>query len=209
MKGPPALFHREEGRLASMHAYGFGVSRDDYVEVPVVAFFVEHPTAGTLLIDTGFHGSVAIEPGQAMGRFGGILFKDVEMESNQAVPTQLRGLDVPAESIKTVVMTHLHSDHASGISHFPEATFIISAREWAEARKGRQLDGYIKRQYDHAFDYRLVDFEGPASEVVRELRPRYRPVRRRQRDAGLHARPHPRAHVRGVAPGRRRGAGGR
>lgn len=160
MKGPPASFHREEGRLASLHAVGVGVSREDFVDVPVVAFFVEHPTAGSMLIDTGFHGSVPIEPGQAMGRFGGLVFKDVEMESNQAVPAQLRGLGVAPESIKTIVMTHLHSDHASGIAHFPEATFIISEREWAEARKASQLNGYIKRQYDHAFDYRLVDFEG-------------------------------------------------
>ncbi len=163
MKGPPALFHREEGRMGSLHALGIGVSRDDYVEVPVVAFFVEHPTAGPMLIDTGFHGSVPIEPGLAMGRFGGLLFKDVEMESNQAVPAQLRGVGVAAESIKTIVMTHLHSDHAGGIAHFPEATFIISEREWAEARRGNQLAGYIKRQYDHAFDYRLVDFEGPGA----------------------------------------------
>jgi len=161
MKGPPAMFHREEGRLAGLHALGVGVSREDYVEVPVVAFFVEHPTAGPLLIDTGFHGSVPIEPGQAMGRFGGRVFKDVEMESNEAVPAQLRGLDVAPESIKTIVMTHLHSDHASGISHFPEATFIISGHEWAQAKNGSQLAGYIRRQYDHAFDYRLVDFEGP------------------------------------------------
>ncbi len=161
MKGPQAHFHREEGRSAALHALGVGVAREDLLEVPVVAFFVEHATAGPLLIDTGFHGSVPIEPGQAMGRFGGLLFKDVEMESNEAVPAQLRGLDVAPEDIKTVVMTHLHSDHASGISHFPEATFIISESEWAVAKKGRQLSGYIRRQYDHAFDYRLVDFEGP------------------------------------------------
>lgn len=160
MKGPPAFFHREEGRLAKAHALGIGVSREDYVETPIVAFFVEHPTAGGMLIDTGFHGSVPLEPGQAMGRLGGLLFKDVEMQSNEAVPAQLRGLGVAPESIKTIVMTHLHSDHASGISHFPEATFVISGREWAAARKGSELSGYIKRQFDHAFDYRLVDFDG-------------------------------------------------
>jgi glyoxylase-like metal-dependent hydrolase (beta-lactamase superfamily II) len=161
MSGPPAFFHREEGRLAGARALGVGVSRSEYVEVPVQAFLVEHPSAGPVLIDTGFHGSVAIEPGQAMGRFGGLLFKDVRMEPNQAVPSQLRGLGIPPESVKTIVMTHLHSDHASGISHFPEATFVISRDEWAAARKGGQTDGYIRRQYDHAFDYRLVDFDGP------------------------------------------------
>jgi len=58
------------------------------------------------------------------------------------------------------VMTHLHSDHASGISEFPGATFVLSKQEWEAASKGRETDGYIKRQFDHAFDYRLLDFEG-------------------------------------------------
>jgi len=161
MKGPDANFHREKGRLATPHALGLGVSRADYVDVPIVAFLVEHPSAGPILIDTAFHGSVAIDSAQAMGRFGGLLFKDIEMESRDAVPPQLRARDIPPESVGTIVMTHLHSDHASGISHFPGATFLINAAEWEVARKGRQLDGYIKRQYDHAFDYRLIDFEGP------------------------------------------------
>lgn len=163
MKGPPALFHREQGRLGSLHAAGVGASRDSYVDVPVIAFLVEHPGAGPVLIDTGFHGSVAIDPAQAMGRFGGLLFKDVEMESRDAVPPQLRARDVAPESVSTIVMTHLHSDHASGISHFPEATFVINGQEWEAARKGSQFDGYLKRQYDHAFDYRLVDFNGPGA----------------------------------------------
>ncbi len=85
------------------------------------------------------------------------------MESNQAVPPQLRAREIAPESVGTIVMTHLHSDHASGIAHFPEATFVISADEWESARKGSQLDGYLKRQYDHAFDYRLVDFDGPGA----------------------------------------------
>ncbi len=161
MKGPPALFHREQGRLASLHAAGLGTARDSYVDVPVIAFLVEHPGAGPVLIDTGLHGSVAIDPAQAMGRFGGLLFKDVEMESRDAVPPQLRARDVAPERVGTIVMTHLHSDHASGISHFPGATFIINSQEWETARKGSQFDGYLKRQYDHAFDYRLVDFDGP------------------------------------------------
>ena len=160
MKGPPAIFHREEGRLAAMRALGVGVSRESYLDVPVIAFLVEHPGAGPVLIDTGFHGSVAIDSAQAMGRFGGLLFKDVQMESNEAVPPQLRARGIAPESVGTIVMTHLHSDHASGIAHFPEATFVISADEWESARKGSQLEGYLKRQYDHAFDYRLVDFDG-------------------------------------------------
>ncbi len=161
---PPALYHRQEGRLARARALGLGVPREEYVEIPVIAFLVEHPGAGPVLIDTGFHAAVAIEPAQALGRLGGLLFKDLRMESSEAVPAQLRARDIPPERVGTVVITHMHSDHASGIAQFPEATFIVSADEWSAARKGHELGGYLKRQYDHAFDYRLIDFEGPGAD---------------------------------------------
>ena len=55
-------------------------------------------------------------------------------------------------------MTHLHPDHASAISGLPEATFLVTTEEWEAATHGGQRDGYVKRQFDHGFDYRLVDF---------------------------------------------------
>ena len=67
MTCPPALGDRAEGKLAVLGALGVGVKREDYEAVPVVAFLVEHPGAGAILIDTGFHGSVAIDSGHAMG----------------------------------------------------------------------------------------------------------------------------------------------
>jgi N-acyl homoserine lactone hydrolase len=161
MVAPPALLHREEGRLATLKALGFRVPRDQWLEIPAVAFLVEHPAAGPLLIDTGFHPSVAVEPRQAFGRLGGLLFKDVRMEPDQAVSAQLRERGIATHHIGVVVMTHLHSDHASGIAEFPEATFVVSDTEWAAASSGRQLRGYFRRHFDHAFDWRTLDFEGP------------------------------------------------
>src|SRR4051812_43984556 len=122
--GPPAYFHRPEGRLAVIKAMGFGVPRQEWIEVPVVAFLVEHPEAGPLLIDTGFHPSVAAEPRHAGGRFG--IFKDVRMDAGQTVAAQLRDRGILPSDVGTVVMTHLHSDHASGISEFPDSTFVVS-----------------------------------------------------------------------------------
>jgi glyoxylase-like metal-dependent hydrolase (beta-lactamase superfamily II) len=164
MIGPPAMFHREEGRLAPLKAMGVRVPRDEWMEVPVIAFLAEHPSAGPVLIDTGFHPAVAVDSKQGMGRLGGLIFKEVRMETEDAVPGQLRRLGIDPAEIKTVVMTHLHSDHASGIAEFPGATFVLSSAEWDAASKGRELDGYIKRQYDHAFDYRTLDFDGGDTE---------------------------------------------
>ena len=56
-------------------------------------------------------------------------------------------------------MTHLHPDHASAIVDYPEATFLVSSAEWEAASDGGQRDGYVKRQFDHGFDYRLIDFD--------------------------------------------------
>jgi glyoxylase-like metal-dependent hydrolase (beta-lactamase superfamily II) len=164
LAAPPTYVRRRESRFEGLRALGVGVAREDYVDIPIVAFLVEHPAAGHLLIDTGLHGSVAIEPEQAMGRFGGLVFKDVRMSSDDAVPAQLRALGVAPEAVRTVIMTHLHSDHASGIAHFPEATFIVCDEEWEAAVAGRETNGYIRRQFDHGFDYRLIDFDGPEAD---------------------------------------------
>jgi N-acyl homoserine lactone hydrolase len=66
--------------------------------------------------------------------------------------------------VEVVVMTHLHVDHASAISEFPEATFVVSKAEWEAATSKGPLHGYVRHQFDHAFDYRPLDFEGPCLE---------------------------------------------
>ena len=159
MIAPPGFVHRTKGRLAPLRALGVGVSQDEWPELPVQAFLVEHPGAGLLLIDTGFHASVAVDARQGMGRLGGLIFKDLQMDPRQAVPAQLRELGFDAGDVGTVLLTHLHSDHASGISQFPEATFLVSKQEWHAAAGARQTEGYFGRQFDHAFDYGTLDFE--------------------------------------------------
>jgi N-acyl homoserine lactone hydrolase len=158
---PPAYLLREPGRLAPLRALGFGVKKDDWLPIPIVAFLVEHPGAGPVLIDTGLHPSVAVKPAENFGRLGTLAFRDLRMDAGQALPAQLRERDIDPGRVKTVVMTHLHIDHASGISEFPGATFVVSRAEWEAATSQGQMHGYVTRQFDHAFDYRLLDFEGP------------------------------------------------
>ena len=161
MIGPEAWFLRRNGRLAWRRALGLGMTRSERLELPVPAFLVEHPRAGPVLIDTGFHPSVAVEPRKNLGPVAHLLFKDVRMEAEQAATAQLRARGIEPSRVNVVVMTHLHVDHASAISEFPDATFVVSRAEWAAATSQGQLHGYVSRQFDHAFDYRLLDFEGP------------------------------------------------
>jgi glyoxylase-like metal-dependent hydrolase (beta-lactamase superfamily II) len=158
---PPAWIHREEGRLASLHAIGIGVPKSDHLKIPIVSFLVQHPGAGAVLIDTGLHPSCAVDPKQNLGRVGVLAFRGLEMDPKQAVAEQLRARGTQPGDVALVVMTHLHIDHASAMSEFPNATFVFSAREWEAAGQPRAWQhGYRARQFDHGFDYRMLDFEG-------------------------------------------------
>jgi N-acyl homoserine lactone hydrolase len=147
------------GRLAFLHFLGF---RSERVEIPIPCFLLEHPTVGPFIVDTGHHASMAVDPkgsyGPILGRAAG---SHIRMGEGDAMPDQIRARGVDPRDIKLVVMTHLHLDHASGVSQFPDATFIVTAREWQAATDGPGIrSGYITRQFDHAFDWRTIDFDG-------------------------------------------------
>ena len=146
------------GPLKSLKALGVSVPRSEWANVPVPSFLVRHPHAGAILIDTGLHPSIASDPRHNMGRRGGKYF---ELEAGKDVPAQLRTKDLDAGEIEYVILTHLHMDHASAISEFPESTFVLSAQEWESATSKRLplLAGYRPAHYDHAFDYCTIDFD--------------------------------------------------
>lgn len=161
---PPGWLHREDGRLGPIGAFGVGVPGREYVDAPIGSFLLEHPKAGPVLVDTGLHPSVAVDPRENLGRLGQRLLRGLSVDVADTAPAQLRGRGVEAEDVTVVVMTHLHPDHASAVSEFPQATFVVGEREWAAATGRRAaLHGYLRRQLDHALDWRTLDFDGPAS----------------------------------------------
>jgi len=163
VRGPRAWFLREKRRMAWRRTFGLGVPKDQWVTAPIQCFLVEHPSGGPMLIDTGFHASVAVKPRANLGAFGTVLYRDIDMRPEQAAAAELRARGIEPSSVRTVVMTHLHPDHASAIADYPEATFLVSSAEWEAAADGGRRDGYVKRQFDHGFDYRLIDFDSQAA----------------------------------------------
>jgi N-acyl homoserine lactone hydrolase len=168
MGAPIGWFHRADGPTAILKALGIGVPAEQNVSVPIVAFLVEHPGAGLILIDTGFHGSVAgtgPERNRNLGPIGRVLARDLRMRPEQAVAAQLgkRGID-PAD-VGLIVMTHLHFDHASALADFSGATVLMAEPEWQSARgRGASLRGYSTAQLNPRPSYRTLDFTAaPAS----------------------------------------------
>jgi N-acyl homoserine lactone hydrolase len=159
LMAPPSYLARSPGRLA--WARTLATRRSSYVALPVPAFLLEHPTAGPILVDTGMHPSVADDPRQNFGRATAMI-QTVRMERSDALPAQVAARGVEPADVGLVIMTHLHFDHASGVSEWPGATFVVDRREWDAAADGGALQGYHPRQFDHAFDWRAIDYDDEA-----------------------------------------------
>lgn len=157
----PRAFFEGGRRFATARMLGIGTPRSNWWAVPIPAFLIHHPTAGPFLVDTGLHPSVSSRPQENLGRMTAN-FGRPELEPGQDLPAQLRAKGIDPKSISVVVMTHLHSDHASGMSEFPGATFVLTEEEWVAATTDSRpiMRGYRPAHYDYAFDYRTVSYSG-------------------------------------------------
>jgi N-acyl homoserine lactone hydrolase len=156
MLAPPRFWDGGGARIGAV-IETLSTPRKRWMRLPIPAFLIRHPTAGSILVDTAFHASVATEPHVNLGRAMASVYK-INMHVEQAVPAQLQKRGIATQDVGLVLMTHLHYDHASGISQFPEATFVVDRGEWAAASHGGFTDGYRRRLTNHPFDWRTVDF---------------------------------------------------
>lgn len=167
---PPNWFHRKRGLVETLKAFGVGVPASRLTAIPIPAYLLEHPTAGPVLVDTGMHASIARgrgrESARNLGPVGVMMSRHARMRPAQTAAAQLRARGVDPEEIGLVVMTHLHFDHASALSDFPNATVLVDDREWRAAwARGSSLSGYSTAQLDPRPRYRTIDFSAPSVNV--------------------------------------------
>lgn len=155
-----AMMERPGGRLESLKLLRALATGKPATTVPCPAFLIRHPSAGAVLVDTGLHPSVATDGRQNFGGLANRVAKPA-LEPGEDVPAQLRSRGLDAGEIPVVVMTHLHMDHSSAISEFPESAFVLSETEWNAAAAGPRplMNGYRRAHFDFAFDYRTIDFD--------------------------------------------------
>src|ERR1700730_19019458 len=148
------------GRFLTLRLARALLSSKDRWMVPCPAFLIRHPSAGAILVDTGLHPSIASDPKANFGRLA-VRVAPPELENDEDVPAQLRKRGIEPSKVGVVVMTHLHYDHASAISEFPDSPFVVSEAEWEAATTARNpaLQGYRPAHYDFVFDYRTIDFD--------------------------------------------------
>jgi N-acyl homoserine lactone hydrolase len=156
---PRALMVNPGGRLLGAKLLRAILTSQDTVSVPCPVFLIRHPSAGAILVDTGLHPSIATDGSENFGSLGARFGKPTLAPGEDAA-SQLRKRGLEPGEVPIVVMTHLHLDHTSAISEFPNSTFVVSEAEWNFAAGANQtMNGYRRAHFDYAFEYRTVDFD--------------------------------------------------
>lgn len=130
------------GRRRLLHAI---VDREWTEPLPIYAFAIEHP-AGVIVVDTG-EDARASGPGYFAGWHPGLRAFREQVAPEQQIGRQLERLGIKAGDVRWVVLTHLHTDHAGGLHHFPDNEILVTRREleYGSGLRGR-LRGYVANQ---------------------------------------------------------------
>ncbi|HVI33366.1 N-acyl homoserine lactonase family protein [Phenylobacterium sp.] len=142
------------------HSPGAGLGMAaERVAVPVPFYVIEHPE-GVALFDAGLHDDMqdADDPYRQRLREGGM---DVSLTAEETVASHLERLEIDAAKVRYVVLSHLHFDHAGGLSALPNATLVVQSKEWAAGADEETSRRYFlpKRFFDLGHQLRLVDGE--------------------------------------------------
>ncbi len=129
------------------------------LDAPCTAYTVRHPSAGTILVNTGMHHDAKDNPRRDFGLPLSLMFRGLR-PVKEPFDEQLRTLDIEPDSVERVVMTHLHVDHTSAMRLLGNAKFIASNAEWA-ATRGRfpARKGYVSHHLPAVSRMQLLDFE--------------------------------------------------
>lgn len=147
----PKLHVLDLGRLdvESRMLIGDGPSPfPERVEIPVSAYCLDHPD-GRVLFDTGCHP-------QAMGpdgRWPAAAQRDYPHLGGEAccLPNRLEQLGLGPDDFRTVVLSHMHNDHAGCVEFFSKSRLVVHAAEFAAAQQA------YRRREDEFYTWRDTD----------------------------------------------------
>ncbi|MCR6735943.1 MAG: N-acyl homoserine lactonase family protein [Afipia sp.] len=109
---------------------------------------------GDILVDTGFNEAAASARGRSL---------------TVSPVDALQNFGIPPESIRDVVITHLHYDHAGNLDRFPNARFHLQDREMSYATGRCMCHGLLRHPFSaedvtlmvrHVFSDRVVFHDG-------------------------------------------------
>jgi N-acyl homoserine lactone hydrolase len=155
---PHGYVFRRNGASPAGRLLGLVRSAGPPVVMPLLAYLVRHPRAGTLLIDTGLHPDAHRSLRHDYGRMLGTVFGKLRPAA-EPFDVQLRDRGVDPADVELVVMTHLHVDHTSGMRLLRDARFVCARAEWDAASRRGGRGGYAKHHLPDASRVQLLELD--------------------------------------------------
>jgi len=101
-----------------------GYIKDEIINVPIISHLIKHNKFGYYLIDTGLDAKYTYDP------YGGVKGRCVDkffQEKNENIGFHLKNRGI---SLKSIFLSHLHSDHIAGVRELPkEIQYIVGKGE--------------------------------------------------------------------------------
>lgn len=115
--------------------------------LPIFSWVIEHPE-GIIVVDTGETSRTAT-PGYHP-RWHPFYRRSTvfDVKPEEEIGPQLRAMGIGPKDVRTVILTHLHTDHAGGLHHFPHSRILVPGREYQSARGWMgKLNGYLPHRW--------------------------------------------------------------
>ncbi|GIQ61253.1 MULTISPECIES: MBL fold metallo-hydrolase [Flavobacterium] len=157
----------ETGTAKTQKAFAFkGGSLFENLKIAHISVWVKHPN-GDFLFDTGLGDSINIQFDKGMSFFHKLMFK---YKKGQSVKEQLLLNGLNNNSIRTIILSHLHWDHASGINDFPNSDIYTTEEELKFAQSNKAFSpAFIKSQYNNkSTKWKFLNFEKNKYEFFEE-----------------------------------------
>jgi glyoxylase-like metal-dependent hydrolase (beta-lactamase superfamily II) len=119
--------------------------------LPIHVWAIEHPE-GIILVDTGETSRIT-EPGYLPSWHPFYrLAASFDVKPADEIGPQLRKLGISPDDVRTVIITHLHTDHAGGLHHFPRSRIFVADGEYRNALGlWGKLNGYLPHRWPEWF----------------------------------------------------------
>ncbi|MDH4989640.1 N-acyl homoserine lactonase family protein [Aquamicrobium lusatiense] len=117
-------------------------------EIPVPFFFITHPK-GNVVIDGGTPVECATDPYGHWGKVAEFFYPVLTPE--QGCVAQIGKLGFDVDSVRYVVLSHLHLDHVGAVGRFAQATHVVQRNEYEYAFTPDWFasGAYVRKDFDN------------------------------------------------------------